>query len=109
MGLISLMVLFLREGIVKGFICIFCLLPVWMLLFLLFVFKITGAADVKLLYVLSLLTGKEGITEILILSLIVSLFIGIIYLVKGMKTMPFAVAIFIGMVVYYYGKFTCHM
>lgn len=109
MGFISLIFLLLREGIIKGFTYILYLLPIWTILFLLFVFKITGAADIKLLYVLSLLIGREGIIEVFILSLVVSIFIGIIYLVKGEKTMPFAMAIFIGMVVYFYGKFACHM
>lgn len=109
MGVLSLTFLFLREGIKKGTLYIFCLLPIWVFLFLLFVFKVTGAADIKLLYVLSLLIGRKEIIEVFILSLVVSLLIGIIYLIKGKKTMPFAVAIFIGMVVYCYGKFACHL
>lgn len=103
-GTVSLFILFVKDGFLKGAAQIAVLIPVWILLFFLFVFKVTGAADIKLLYIISLQTGRDGIILVFIFSLFAGAFIGIIYLLRGEKTIPFAVAIFIGMVVYFYGK-----
>ncbi len=103
-GAVSLFILFVKDGFLKGAAQIAVLIPVWILLFFLFVFKVTGAADIKLLYIISLQTGRDGIILVFIFSLFAGAFIGIIYLLRGEKTIPFAVAIFIGMVVYFYGK-----
>lgn len=83
------------EGIFQGVVRLGLFIPV---LFLFFQCSVVGAGDLKLISIMSLVLSWGELGRWLCISICLGLPIGIVYRLRGQKSFPFGVPLFIGMV-----------